>query len=82
MFRPVLRRLFHILSVHAADGVLLQTYWLTMLMNKAYLVLLPTRLFQNVLVAPVSIICICLVAPRVLAVAGKIFGATPSLAGK
>lgn len=63
-------------------SVLLQTYWLTMLMNKAYLVLLPTRLFQNVLVAPVSIICICLVAPRVLAVAGKIFGATPSLAGK
>lgn len=63
-------------------SVLLQTYWLTTLMNKAYLVLLPTRLFQNALVAPVSIICICIVAPRVLAVAGKLFGATPSLAGK
>ena len=63
-------------------SVLLQTYWLTMLMNKAYLVLLPTRLGQNLLVAPVSIVCICIVAPRVLSVAGKIFGTAPSLAGK
>lgn len=63
-------------------SVLLQTYWLTMLMNKAYLVLLPTRLFQNLLVAPISVICIYIVAPRVLAVTSKIFGAAPSVAAK
>ena len=63
-------------------SVLLQTYWLTLLMNKAYLVLLPTRLFQNLLVAPVSVVCICIVAPRVLTVTKRLFGAVPSVAGK
>ncbi len=49
-------------------SVLLQTFWLTLLMDKAYMVLLPTRLTQNLIVAPISVLLIRVVAPRVVAV--------------
>ena len=47
-------------------SILLQTFWLTLLMDKAYLVLLPTRLIQNLITAPVQILCIRAVAPVVV----------------
>ncbi len=55
-------------------SVLLQTYWITLLSGKGYFALMPLRLFQNLLVAPVSVVLIRLVAPRVLAVVGRLSG--------
>lgn len=53
-------------------SVLVQTFWITQLSGKGYFALMPLRLLQNIIVAPVSVICIRLVAPRVLAlVTGK-----------
>ncbi|HIS47495.1 MAG TPA: folate family ECF transporter S component [Candidatus Scybalocola faecigallinarum] len=47
-------------------SVFLQTFWLTILTGKAYLVLLPTRIIQNLITIPVSVICIWLVSYRVV----------------
>ncbi len=47
-------------------SVFLQTFWLTLLTGKAYLVLLPARIIQNLITIPVSVICIRLVAYRVV----------------
>ena len=63
-------------------SILLQTYWITLLSGQGYLELLWIRLGQNLLVSPVSVICICIVAPRVLTVTKRLFGAVPSVAGK
>lgn len=52
-------------------SVLLQTYWITLLSGKGYFALMPLRLLQNLLVAPVSVVCIRLVAPRVLALVNR-----------
>lgn len=46
-------------------SILVQTFWISTLTGKGYLVLLPVRIFQNLITAPVSIVCIRLVAPRV-----------------
>ncbi len=55
-------------------SVLLQTYWITLLSGKGYFALMPLRLFQNVVVAPVSVALIRIVAPRVLEVVGRLDG--------
>ena len=47
-------------------SVFLQTFWLTLLTGKAYLVLLPARIIENLITIPVSVICIRLVAYRVV----------------
>lgn len=47
-------------------SVLLQTYWITQLSGKAYMVLLPTRIMQNLITAPISVICIRWVAYPVI----------------
>lgn len=47
-------------------SILLQTFWLTLLTGKAYLILLPTRLIQNAITAPVQVLCIRAVAPSVV----------------
>ena len=56
-------------------SVLLQTYWITLLSGQGYLYLLWIRLGQNLLVAPVSVVCIRIVAPRVLDLGTRILGA-------
>ena len=50
-------------------SVLLQTYWITLLSGKGYLALMPVRLFQNLITAPVSVICIRMAAGPVLKLA-------------
>lgn len=57
-------------------SVLLQTYWITLLSGRGYFALMPLRLLQNLLVSPVSVICIRLVAPRVVALMKR--GVTPA----
>lgn len=47
-------------------SILLQTFWLTLLTGKAYLVLLPARLIQNAVTIPISVICIRIVAYRIV----------------
>lgn len=59
-------------------SVLLQTYWITLLSGRGYFALMPLRLLQNLLVSPVSVICIRLVAPRVVALMKR--GVTPAAA--
>ncbi len=56
-------------------SILLQTYWITRLSGGGYLQLLWIRLGQNLLVAPVSVLCIRLVAPRVLTLGRQVLGA-------
>lgn len=46
-------------------SLLLQTYWLTLLTGKAYLILFPTRVIQNLITIPINIICIRMVSYRV-----------------
>ena len=46
-------------------SVLLQTYWLTLLTGKGFFVLLPARLLQNLVTAPVQIVCVRLIAYKV-----------------
>ena len=62
--------------------VLLQTYWLTMLTGKGYWVLMPTRLIQNLMVAPVSIVCMRLILPRVVSAVNALYGGAASAAQK
>lgn len=59
-------------------SVLLQTYWITLLSGRGYFALMPLRLLQNLLISPVSVICIRLVAPRVVALMKR--GVTPAAA--
>ncbi len=47
-------------------SILLQTYLLTLLTGKGYLVLLPTRLMQNLITIPIQIICIRAFAYRII----------------
>lgn len=47
-------------------SIILQTFWLTMLTGKGYMVLLPTRILQNLITIPVQILCIRVVAYRVI----------------
>ncbi len=63
-------------------SVLLQTYWLTMLTGKGYWVLMPTRLIQNLMVAPVSIVCMRLILPRVVSAVNALYGGAASAAQK
>ena len=63
-------------------SVLLQTYWLTMLTGKGYWVLMPTRLIQNLIVAPVSIVCMRLLLPRVVSAVNALYGGAASAAQK
>ena len=65
-------------------SVLLQTYWITMLSGKGYFALLPVRLGQTLLVAPVTIVCLRLVAPRLCRALYSSFGrpADPSAAAE
>lgn len=64
-------------------SVLLQTYWITMLSGQGYFVLLPIRLGQNLLVAPITIVCLRLIAPRLCQALSQLgFSTAPSLAGK
>ena len=59
-------------------SVLLQTYWITMLSGKGYFALLPIRLGQNLLVAPVTIACLRLIAPRLCRELSRLgFAVTP-----
>ena len=60
------RILVCVLTESILISVALQTVWLNMLTGKAYLVLLPARIVQNLIVIPVSVICIRLVAYRVI----------------
>ena len=46
-------------------SVLLQTYWLTLLTGKGFLLLLPTRILQNLVTAPVQIVCVRWIAYKV-----------------
>ena len=46
-------------------SVLLQTFWLTLLTGKGFMILLPTRLLQNLVTAPVQIVCIRFIAYKV-----------------
>lgn len=55
-----------VLTESVLFSILLQTYWLTLLTGKAYLILLPARLIQNAITIPVSIICIRMVAYRII----------------
>ena len=65
------RILLCVLTESILISVFLQTFWLTMLTGKAYLVLLPVRILQNLITIPVSVICIWLVAYRVVALIPK-----------
>lgn len=49
-----------------ACSVLLQTFWLDVLYGKSFIVLLPTRLLQNAVTAPVMVLCILAVVPAVV----------------
>ncbi len=53
-------------------SILVQTFWISTLTGKGYFVLLPVRIFQNLVTTPVSIVCIRLVGPRVLQLADKL----------
>lgn len=44
----------------------LQCYWLMLLTGKGYLVLLPSRIIQNLIMIPISILCIRYVAYPIL----------------
>lgn len=46
-------------------SVLLQTYWLTLLTGKGFMVLVPARLLQNLVTAPVQIVCVRFIAYKV-----------------
>lgn len=46
-------------------SILLQTYWLTLLTGKGFLLLLPTRILQNLVTAPVQIVCVRWIAYKV-----------------
>ena len=65
--RPVTlpRVVLCVLTESLLCSILLQTYWITTLSGQGYLALLPIRLGQNLITAPVSILCIRAVAPRV-----------------
>ena len=57
-------------------SILLQTFWLTLLTGKAYVILLPARLIQNLITIPVSIICIRLAAYPVIRLLPKTVSVT------
>lgn len=59
-------------------SILLQTYWITTLSGQGYLALLPVRLGQNLITAPISIFCIRAVAPRVASLVPEGRLATPA----
>ena len=65
--RPVTlpRVVLCVLTESLLCSILLQTYWITTLSGQGYLALLPVRLGQNLITAPISIFCIRAVAPRV-----------------
>ncbi|MBS5522742.1 MAG: folate family ECF transporter S component [Clostridiales bacterium] len=65
------RILVCVLTESILISVILQTFWLTLLTGKAYLVLLPARLLQNLIVIPVSVICIRIVAYRIVGLLPK-----------
>lgn len=46
-------------------SILVQTFWITTLTGQGFLVLLPVRITQNLITAPVSVLCIRLVGSRV-----------------
>ena len=46
-------------------SILLQTYWLTVMTGTGFIELLPVRLLQNAIIAPVQVVCIRAVAPMV-----------------
>ena len=56
-----------VLTESVLCSLLLNTYWLTFLMGKGFLALLPVRMLQNLITAPVSIFCIRAVSPRLAA---------------
>lgn len=60
------RILLCVLTESILISIILQTFWLNMLTGKAYLALLPARLLQNLIVIPISVICIRIVAYRVI----------------
>lgn len=67
-----IRRIFLcVLTESILISVFLQTFWLMLLTGKGYLVLLPVRILQNLITIPVSVICIWLVAYRVVALMPK-----------
>lgn len=47
-------------------SVLLQTFWLYVLYGKSFIALLPARLIQNAITAPVMVLCILAVVPTVV----------------
>lgn len=46
-------------------SILVQTFWISTLTGRGYFVLLPVRIFQNLVTTPVSILCIRLIASRI-----------------
>lgn len=54
-----------VLVTNIAISIFLQTYWFYLLTGQGYLVVLPTRIIQNVIMTPVQILCIRLIAFRV-----------------
>ena len=52
-----------VLTESVLCSVLLQTFWLNVLYDKSFMVLLPTRLIQNAITAPVMVLCILAVVP-------------------
>ncbi len=60
-----------VLAERTLLSLLLQTYWLTLLIGKGFWALLPTRLIQFGVTVPLHIVLIWLVAYRVAARAGQ-----------
>lgn len=60
------RVLLCVLTKSILVSVILQAVWLTMLTGKAFMVLLPARIVQNLITIPVQVICIRLVAYRII----------------
>lgn len=63
-------------------SVILQTFWLMLLTGKGYLVLLPTRIVQNLITIPIQVLCIRLVAYRVVDLVRKAEGPVSKQGGR
>jgi len=61
----ILRITCCILVINISVSIFLQTYWLYSLTGQGYLVVLPMRIIQNVIMTPIQILGIRLIAYRV-----------------
>ena len=60
-----------VLVIHITIGIFLQTYWLFLFTGQGYLIVLPARVMQALIMMPIQVLCIRMIAYRVAQIALK-----------